>query len=114
MLGELMVFGGILSIVLWLVVTAGVLYLYFKWAPDYFEEVGGGERPWLQDLGNWYHVSTNADDWMVAASQQGTALADEGLGVVKSIPGGDSVVGAVGGPTPPPTSPGAAPASGNV
>ena len=115
LLGELMVFGGILSIVLWLVLTAGVLYLYFKWAPDYFEEVGGGQRPWLQDLGNWYLVSTNTDDWMVAASQQGTALADEGLGVVKAIPGGDTVVGAVaGGPKPPPSSPGAGPASGSV
>jgi hypothetical protein len=92
LLGELMVFGGVLCIVLWLVLTAGVIYLYFKFLPDYCEENGGAQWTCLQDLGNWYQISPAPEDWMVAASQQGTALANEGLGVVKAIPGGDSLL----------------------
>ena len=96
LLGELMVFGGILSVVLWLVLSAALLFLYFKWAPEYFEETEGERRGWLQDLGNWYRMSTDTDDWMVAASQQGKSLGDEGLGIVTALPGGPNVVEAGG------------------
>jgi hypothetical protein len=113
-LGEIMVFGGVLCIVLWLVLTAGVIYLYFKFLPDYFEENGGAQWTCLQDLGNWYQISPAPEDWMVAASQQGSSLANEGLGVVKAIPGGDSLVDSLAPSSsprppqrsPPPTSPG--------
>lgn len=95
LLGELMVFGGILPVILWLVLSVAILYLYFKWAPDYFEETEGDRREWLQDLGNWYQMSTSVDDWMVAASQQGQSMGNEGLGIVKAVPGGSNVIEAV-------------------
>ena len=72
------------------------MFLYFKWAPEYFEETEGERRGWLQDLGNWYRMSTDTDDWMVAASQQGKSLGDEGLGIVTALPGGPNVVEAGG------------------
>jgi len=95
LLGECMVFGGILPIILWLVLSVAILYLYFKWAPDYYEETEGDRREWLQDLGNWYKMSAQVDDWMVAASQQGQTLGNEGLGFVKAVPGGSNVIDAV-------------------
>jgi len=98
LLGELMVFGGIVSIVLWLLIAGAVLFLYFKWAPEYFLETEGERREWTQDLGNWYQMSTDVDDWMVAASQQGEQLGREGVGVIRAVPGGTDVIAAVAAP----------------
>ena len=43
-------------------------------------------------MGNWYKVSHDTDDWMVAASQLGDGLGSEGLGLVQALPGGTSIV----------------------
>lgn len=90
--GELSVIGGSVWLLVWAISAVGVLYLYFKFLPDYLLETDGQRHSLLQDLGNWYKPSANVDDWMVAASCQGSALGNEGLGVVKSIPGGSTVV----------------------
>jgi len=100
--GEVVVFCGILYIVLWLVLTVAVLYLYFKWAPEYFEETEGERREWLQDLGNWYRISPNPKDWAEAGRRQGELLGEEGLSVVKAFPGGATVADVI---HPPPQTP---------
>ena len=91
-LGEALVLSGMLAILIWLAVSAAVLVLYFKVLPEHLEEQGSERYWWLQDLGNWYKVSHDMDDWMVAASQLGDGLGSDGLGIVQALPGGTSIV----------------------
>lgn len=66
LLGDLMLFGGFVSCLLWFVLSAAVIYLYFVFLPSQYAEKegeqgkGGGAPWWLQDLGS-FHVSTDLD-----------------------------------------------------
>ena len=67
LLGDLMLFGGFVSCLIWLVLAVAVLYLYFVFLPSqYVEAEGGKEAPWwLQDLGS-FQVSTDLDTVLAA------------------------------------------------
>jgi hypothetical protein len=62
LLGELMLFGGFVSCLLWLVLAVAVLYLYFVFLPSQYVEAEAGKQApsWLQDLGS-FEVSTDLD-----------------------------------------------------
>jgi hypothetical protein len=66
LLGDLMLFGGFVSCLLWFVLSAAVIYLYFVFLPSQYAEKegengkGGGAPWWLQDLGS-FQVSTHLD-----------------------------------------------------
>ena len=66
LLGDLMLFGGFVSCLLWFVLSAAVIYLYFVFLPSQYAEKeaekgqGGGAAWWLQDLGS-FQVSTDLD-----------------------------------------------------
>jgi hypothetical protein len=52
--GELSVIGGSVWLLVWAISAVGVLYLYFKFLPDYLLETDGQRHSLLQDLGNWF------------------------------------------------------------
>lgn len=78
LLGELMLFGGFVSCLLWLVLAVAVLYLYFVFLPSQYVEAEAGKQApsWLQDLGS-FEVSTDLDTVAGAMQQGGSVLVDD-------------------------------------
>ena len=46
--GNLMLFGGIIGLIIYLAILGGACYAYFYWAPNYYKEQGQEKPDWLQ------------------------------------------------------------------
>uniref|UniRef100_A0A7S0YRJ6 Uncharacterized protein n=1 Tax=Hemiselmis tepida TaxID=464990 RepID=A0A7S0YRJ6_9CRYP len=88
LLGDVMIFGGLISIAVWIALAAGIFYAYFSYGPSYYEEQKVDRPEWLQSLGNWYKVGTSLDEWKEASTKGYDAAVAESRDFVKSIPGG--------------------------
>eukprot|EP00285_Hemiselmis_virescens_P015422 CAMPEP_0173389666 /NCGR_PEP_ID=MMETSP1356-20130122/12936_1 /TAXON_ID=77927 ORGANISM="Hemiselmis virescens, Strain PCC157" /NCGR_SAMPLE_ID=MMETSP1356 /ASSEMBLY_ACC=CAM_ASM_000847 /LENGTH=408 /DNA_ID=CAMNT_0014346887 /DNA_START=13 /DNA_END=1239 /DNA_ORIENTATION=+ len=88
LLGDVMIFGGLISIGIWIALAAGIFYAYFAYAPQYFEENKGDTPDWVQNLGNWYKVGTNYEEWQKAAESGARSAEADSRAFVKSVPGG--------------------------
>jgi hypothetical protein len=88
LLGDVMIFGGLISIAIWIALTIGVFYAYFGWAPSHYDENKAEHPEWLQNLGNWYKVGTTVDEWKEASTKGYEAAVAESRDFVKTIPGG--------------------------
>jgi len=60
LLGELMLFGGFVSCLIWTVLAVAVLFLYFVFLPSQYKEKGEPIPGWVQDLGA-FEVQTDLD-----------------------------------------------------
>lgn len=88
LLGDIMIFGGLISISIWIALAAGIFYAYFGWAPQYHEDNKVEHPFWLENLGNWYKVGTTVDEWKEASIKGYDAAVAESRDFVKTIPGG--------------------------
>jgi len=76
-----LVFTGLIGLSIWAFFLVGLLLLWFKFLPDYFESKG--ERPeWLQDIGS-FKIATSMDD-IKAAGEGFVNTANKDL---RSVPG---------------------------
>lgn len=88
LLGDVMIFGGLISIIAWVVLAAGVMYLYFGYLPQYYADQKADKPEMLQDLGNWYEVKFSPDDWHKAAEGGYNAAVADSRDLIKSLPYG--------------------------
>jgi hypothetical protein len=51
--GDLMLFGGFVSCLIWTVLTVAVVYVYFVFLPAQYAEKGEQMPVWLQDIGSF-------------------------------------------------------------
>uniref|UniRef100_A0A6T8PCL0 Vitamin K epoxide reductase domain-containing protein n=2 Tax=Hemiselmis andersenii TaxID=464988 RepID=A0A6T8PCL0_HEMAN len=88
LLGDVMIFGGLISIAIWIVLAGAAFWAYFSYAPNYYEENKVPQPDWLQSLGNWYKVGTSVDEWKEASTKGYESAVAESRDFVKTIPYG--------------------------
>jgi hypothetical protein len=77
-----LVFTGLIGLSIWAFFLVGLLLLWFKFLPDYFESKG--ERPeWLQDIGS-FKIATNLDD-IKAAGEGFVNTANKDVRVIPGV-----------------------------
>jgi len=92
LLGDVMIFGGLISIIVWVVLASAVLYVYFGFLPNFIKEQGTSSdyARFVQPLGlgEWYKVGLTVDEWKDASTKGYDAAVAESKDFVKSMPGG--------------------------
>jgi hypothetical protein len=87
-----MIFGGLISIIVWVVLASAVLYVYFGFLPNFIKEQGTSSdyARFVQPLGlgEWYKVGLTVDEWKDASTKGYDAAVAESKDFVKSMPGG--------------------------
>jgi hypothetical protein len=84
-----MIFGGLISIIVWVALAVGVLYGYFGYLPTLYKEQGNAPE-YVQPLGlgEWYKVGLSVDEWKDASTKGYEAAVAESQDFIKSVPGG--------------------------
>ena len=76
LLGDLMLFGGFVSCLIWFVLAGAVLFLYFVFLPGQYADKGEAQPVWVQDLGS-FEVDTDLDKMGEAFKKGGQVFIDD-------------------------------------
>jgi len=76
LLGDLMLFGGFVSCLIWTVLTVAVVYVYFVFLPAQYVEKGEQMPSWLQDIGS-FEVEADLGKVGEAFATGGEVLVDD-------------------------------------
>jgi len=90
LIGNVMLFGGIIGLVIYVLILGGVFYAYFYWAPNYYKEQKQDRPFWLQSLGkeDFYVVALDAEKFKDNMEKGAKGFAAEGRDIVAGLPGG--------------------------
>jgi len=88
--GNLMLFGGIIGLIIYLAILGGACYAYFYWAPNYYKEQGQEKPDWLQSLGkeDFYTVALDAERFKENMEKGSKGMEAEGRDLMSGLPGG--------------------------
>eukprot|EP00291_Cryptomonas_curvata_P023551 CAMPEP_0172171682 /NCGR_PEP_ID=MMETSP1050-20130122/12027_1 /TAXON_ID=233186 /ORGANISM="Cryptomonas curvata, Strain CCAP979/52" /LENGTH=411 /DNA_ID=CAMNT_0012843139 /DNA_START=371 /DNA_END=1606 /DNA_ORIENTATION=- len=88
LVGNVMLFGGIIGLVIYLALLGASLYAYFVWAPSYYNEKKETKPFWLQSLGkeNFYHVDLDAERFKENMEKGAKGMAAESRAIIAGLP----------------------------